>query len=495
MSRPPHFTKWILLLCLICLVTISIINQPAQLFKTSTPPLFQPYSQKKQPFPNQTGLRIANLRAKIPTIDRIVLVPDEATFLAAIEHWSLKGRWPILIEDDQYTPMFIRRFHPNQVIRLPSVGTPLPKGEEFKQRLQRATAMAWNPAKGESLTQTWQRLGWRPPGVVVTQLDDPAWPAAIALATDRGQPLAFLDGDFGSPNGTLNPDQWQLLQTGVQQAVEQTGYAYESLGDDIDTVTIVRQLAVKYQHTENVKQILAVTDGLARHPDGQRWAIVGWIYGSSVKALYQAMCSIFLSQETALLYNSYPMEGVWGMYAMGEPAEQLRKVGFDVTLIQRPQAGVKNWRDITNNSLDFDLIFVNTKGSSSSFDLGDGDASVEDVPTLNIPAAMHFIHSWSAVTPDDRNTVAGRWLSNGVYAYVGSVDEPYVQAFVTPQLLAFRLQILTPFLIAARQIEAPPWKITTIGDPLMTILKLPPRVKPTPQITDDITAEETGDRR
>jgi len=61
---------------------------------------------------------------------------------------------------------------------------------------------------------------------------------------------------------------------------------------------------------------------------------------------------------------------------------------------------------------------------------------------------VHFIHSWSAVTPDDRNTVGGRWLSNGVYAYVGSVDEPYVQAFVTPH----HLQILTPFLIAARQI-------------------------------------------
>lgn len=487
MSRSPHLAKWILLLCLICLVTISIINQPAQILKTSTPQLFQPYSQKKQPFPNQTGLRIANLRDKIPTIDRIVLVPDQATFLAAIEHWSLKGRWPILIEDEQYTPMFIRRFHPDQVIRLPSVATPLPKGEEFKQRLQRATAMAWNPAKGESLTQTWKRLGWRPPGVVVTRVDDPAWPAAIALATDRGQPLAFLDADFGSPNGTLNPDQWQLLKTGVQQAVEQTGYAYESLGDDIDTVTIVRQLAVKYQHTENVKEILAVTDGLARHPDGQRWAIVGWIYGSSVKTLYQAMCSIFLTQETALLYNSYPMEQVWGLYAMGSPAEQLRKVGFDVTLIQRPQAGVRNWQHLTKSSrLNFDLIFVNTKGPSSSFNLGDGDASVEDVPTLNIPAAVHFIHSWSAVTPDDRNTVGGRWLSNGVYAYVGSVDEPYVQAFVTPQLLAFRLQILTPFLIAARQIEAPPWKITTIGDPLMTILKLRPRVKPTRQTTDDI---------
>jgi len=40
-------------------------------------------------------------------------------------------------------------------------------------------------------------------------------------------------------------------------------------------------------------------------------------------------------QETALLYNSYPMEQVWDF--MQFPAEQLRKVGFDVTLIQRPK--------------------------------------------------------------------------------------------------------------------------------------------------------------
>jgi hypothetical protein len=415
-------------------------------------------------------LRIAKLRAKIPTINRIVLVPDEATFLAAINNWSLEGRWPILIEDAQYTPIFIRRFHPTQVIRLPSVAKQLPRGEELRQRLLGATARAWNRESGESLTQTWKHLGWRPPGVVVTREGDPAWPAAVALAADRGQPLVFLDADFGSPNGTLNPAQWQLLQTRVQQVVEDTGYAYADLGDDIDTVTIVRQLAVKYQPTEKAKELLAVTDGLARHPDGKRWAIVGWIYGSSVRALYQAMCSIFLPHETALLYNSYPEQQEWGQYAMDQAAHQLSEIGIDVTLIQRPKAGVRNWRRVTANGLNFDLIFVNTKGSSSSFNLGDGDASVKDVPTLNIPAAMHFIHSWSAVTPDDPKTLGGRWLDRGVYAYVGSVDEPYLQAFVKPQLLVKRLQLLTPFLIAARQIEAPPWKITTIGDPLMTIL-------------------------
>ena len=83
--------------------------------------------------------------------------------------------------------------------------------------------------------------------------------------------------------------------------------------------------------------------------------------------------------------------------------------------------------------------------------------------------------------PDDGKTVGGRWLERGVYAYVGSVDEPYLEAFVTPRLLTNRLQMLTPFLIAAREIAAPPWKITTIGDPLMTILKPTPRILHNPQ--------------
>jgi hypothetical protein len=55
-------------------------------------------------------------------VDRVVLVPDEATFLQAISEWSLQGRWPILIEDDTYTPMFLRRFQAAEVIRLEATG-------------------------------------------------------------------------------------------------------------------------------------------------------------------------------------------------------------------------------------------------------------------------------------------------------------------------------------------------------------------------------------
>jgi len=217
---------------LLDLVTISIsIN-----LLRSSRLLLHNYSsptQKKQPLPNQTGLRIANLRDKIPTIDRIVLVPDQATFLAAIEHWSLEGRWPILIEDEQYTPMFIRRFHPDQVIRLPSVATPLPKGEEFSAckelQLWHGIQLGNHHRRGSAL--------WRPPGVVVTRVDDPAWPAAIALATDRGQPLAFLDADFGSPMEPSILINGSFLRRAFNRRWNRPVMLYESLGDDIDTVT------------------------------------------------------------------------------------------------------------------------------------------------------------------------------------------------------------------------------------------------------------------
>ncbi|MBV9386323.1 MAG: hypothetical protein JOZ78_07840 [Chroococcidiopsidaceae cyanobacterium CP_BM_ER_R8_30] len=467
---------WILILCLICLPGILFFNQFIQLSNTPTPEFIQPNSIEQLTWATQIGKRITKLRVQIPTVDRVVLVPDAATFLSAIEQWSLQGRWPILIEDEYYTPIFLRRFHPAQVIRLSTVAQPLPEGQTLRQQMLRATAKAWNSEPGELLKKVWQRLGWRPPGVVVTWESDSAWPAAVSLAADRGQPLVFLEGDFGSPNSSLSPAQWQSLQDNVQQVVEKTGYTYAELGDDIDTITIARQMAVKYQPSETAGDRLAITDGLARHPDGQRWAVVGWIYGSSVRALYQAMCSIFLTQKTALLYDTYPRSDVWGLYAMNEAARQLSDIDLDVQLIQRPQAGVSNWRQLTANGLNFDLIFVNSKGSSTSFNLGDGNASVQDVPTLNTPAAVHFIHSWSATAPDDRNTVGGRWLEHGTYAYVGSVNEPYLQAFVTPQLLAEHLRRLTPFLIAARQVADQPWKITTIGDPLMTLVEERTRV-------------------
>jgi hypothetical protein len=440
-------------------------------------PFQLPASAKQEPWPVQIGLRVGLIRDNIPTVNRIVLVPDEATFLAAIQKWNLKGHWPILIEDQKYAPMFLQRFQPEEIVRLPSIKQEIPKGQKLQQLMLKATAAAWNATDRETLKAKWTELGWEPPGVVITSENDPARTAAVALAAARGQPLVFLEGNFGKPNDNLNTAQWKNLQTAVTKAVESTGYFYSQLGDAIDTITIVRQLAVKYQSPQKQDEQLAVTDGLGRHPNGERWAAAGWIYGSQVRSIYQAMCAIFLDSETAMLYDSYPKEGNWEKYEMESAASGLKSIGLNVELVQKPESTLQLWRSlVASRPWTFDLILMNSKGYPKSFQVGNGDALVEDIPKLQFPAAIHMIHSWSAADPDDANTVAGRWLQNGAYAYVGSVNEPLLSAFIPPKIMVDRLKRGAPFLIAARQLESPPWKVATIGDPLMSIAKPKPRI-------------------
>ncbi|MFS8118333.1 MAG: hypothetical protein ACMG55_07550, partial [Microcoleus sp.] len=362
-----------------------------------------------------------------------------------------------------------------EIVRLPTIKQQLPKNQKLRQLMLKSAAAAWNATDTQTLKAKWIELGWEPPGVVITSENDPARTAAVALAAARGQPLVFLEGNFGKPNDNLNDAQWKTLQAAVTKAVESTGYFYSQLGDPIDTITIVRQLAVKYQSPKNKDEQWAVTDGLGRHPNGERWAAAGWIYGSEVRSIYQAMCAIFLDSQTAMLYDSYPKEGNWGKYEMESAATELKAIGLNVELVQQPESTLQLWRSLASIPWTFDLILMNSKGYPKSFQVGNGDAPVDDIPKLQFPAAIHMIHSWSASAPDDANTVAGRWLENGAYAYIGSVNEPLLSAFLPPKIMVDRLKRGAPFLIAARQLESPPWKVATIGDPLMSIAK--PRLR------------------
>lgn len=474
MKKPLKF-KLLAIALLLCLshtlTACSSLKKPFEL----------PPSATQEPWPVQTGLRVNILRDNIPIVNRIVLVPDEATFLAAIQKWNLKGHWPILIEDNKYTPMFLHRFQADEIVRLPSIKQQLPKTQKLQQLMLKASAAAWNCTDSQTLKAKWIELGWEPPGVVITSENDPARTAAVALAAARGQPLVFLEGNFGKPNDTLNQQQWQTLQTAVTTAVESTGYVYAQLGDAIDTLTMVRQLAVKYQSPDQPDEQLAVTDGLGRHPNGDRWAVAGWIYGASVRSIYQVMCSIFLDAQTAMLYDSYPQEGSWAKYEMNSAASGLKTLYLEVELVEKPESSLNTWRTLASKPWEFDLILMNSKGYPNSFQVGNGDALVKDIPQLKFPAVVHMIHSWSAAAPDDKNTVAGRWLENGAYTYVGSVNEPLLSAFIPPKLIVDRLLRSAPFLIAARQLQSAPWKITTMGDPLMSIGKPKPRIPPTQQ--------------
>ena len=452
-------------LFIILLVGFSLNKNPFPSLNSPSlvPPL--PSVIQIEAWQQKLGYKIATLRGEIHTASRVVLVPDTETFLTAIQEWGLDERYPILIADKYYTPLFLKRFQPEEVIELPSVKASW--FEDKKHLMQKAVAAAWE-SEPNTLQMNWQQLGWEPPGVVITSVNDPAAVAAVALAADRGQPLLFLEGYFGKVNQTLSTQGWQVLRDEVNGLVASAGYEYQQLGDAIDTITLVRQLPVKYRSPEN-GEILAITDGLGRNQAGKRYAIAGWIYGSAERAVYQAMCAIFLDAERALLYDSYPNTKSWELYHFEENPQGLAEIGLTTTKIEFPEASQETWENLTAQPWAYDLVFMNSRGGKANFALGDGQVSVQKIPSLQTPMAMHLIHSFSAATPDDTNTIAGRWLDYGVYAYVGSVDEPYVTGFVPPQAIIARMSRQVPFLVAARYVDTPPWKITIIGDPLLVI--------------------------
>lgn len=471
-------------------------------------------------WPVRIGVKTQVLRANIPTVDMVMLVPDEATFVVALNHWSMAGRWPILIEDDYFSAMFIRSFKPQQVLRMDSVENEIliSNSQNFKDKIWHTIGNAWRsdpddtylagdidseadtdasiPTIQDKVKARWVDLKWEPPGVVITSINDPAWPGAVALAADRGQPIEFLDKRYARPDATLPPETFDDLANEIEKLVVNIGYEYQNLGDCIDTVTVVLNIASKYRMAANTQSsnsrsnnqpvILATTDGLGRNKNGQRWAIAGMIHGTAKQAVYKAMCAIFLEHNSALMYNSYPDKDSWSAYAMDTATAKLQTGGLTVEHIKQPEAGVNNWLSLAPQGLERNLIMVNTKGQKNFIEL-DGTERVyaQDMPILNYPAAVYFIHSWSAFAPDDRNTVAGRWLDHGAYAFVGSVHEPYLSGFVPPSVLVDRLLASIPFLVAARKLDnSPPWKINTFGDPLMTIVhpKENKRVNPEPFI-------------
>ena len=133
-----------------------------------------------------------------------------------------------------------------------------------------------------------------------------------------------------------------------------------------------------------------------------------------------------------------------------------------------------SWRSLLPKGISPDVLLMNSSGNADFFEVEtSSNAPSTDIPVLRKPMALSMIHSFSLQSPDAVYTVGGRWLDHGVYAYVGSVREPYLTAFVPPATVIQRLAALTPFLVAGRQWPGDPiaqvWRIATIGDPLMTM--------------------------
>ncbi|MCP4798296.1 MAG: hypothetical protein GY885_19245, partial [Phycisphaeraceae bacterium] len=108
------------------------LGLPASVAAGQTPPAKQtapttPATRQAAPWPVILGAKVMLCEQNRPVASRVVLVPDESTYLEQISKWSPAGQWPVLFEDDPGTPRFIRAFAPDEVVRVPATERVLPK--------------------------------------------------------------------------------------------------------------------------------------------------------------------------------------------------------------------------------------------------------------------------------------------------------------------------------------------------------------------------------
>lgn len=464
------------------------------------------------------GLRAAAIRAQLPVIPVVVVVPDARSYVAAIEQWDFAARvrYPVLIDDGswparQAIARFVRAMKPKQVVRwqAPAEAT-WPAGRAERQsRLERVAARPWGVtvpvdaaadwSPAAALSSKWKELQFTPPGLVLSSADDAAWPAALALAAGRGQPLGWATG-VGKPDGYMQPPDAAALARQTELLAEGTGLGWRGLGDELESVTLCLNCATKvFLGQADQRAMLALTDWIGRNageevakgPARERWAWAGQIIGSEWQSAYAAMCSMFLDATSAWMFDGYDSSPPWHLFDMTEAGKFFETGGLKVVVDDEENRSRGAWmRRASGGGVDAAMIFVNSSGNQDFFDLKPGQAKPADIPILRRPSMVHFVHSWSAAAPSDPTTVAGRWLTRGAFAYVGSVHEPYLQAFVPTPKLVVRLGAGMALGAAARLDNGEPWKLSVLGDPLWTLSRIGPVSEAALPLKDTVSLED-----
>lgn len=427
------------------------------------------------------GRRAEVLRLNLKVRPTVVIVPDHDNYVRAIARWSLAERFPVLIDDGsdrarEDIARFVRAFEPKNVLHWSQPGLAaddrLPADPaDFRLAIETAARLAWGARSPEELDAVWAQTKFTPFGVVVASPADPAWTAALALAAGRGQPIVWLDTKAASISHFVPEAQAQALDRQLAAALDSLGRPWRALGDDIDALTLCLNHGANIQSDRGR---FALTDFLGRTGENQRAVWVGLLPGDEARAAYRAMCALFLQPRSAWLFDGYEPNFA-PPYALPPAANALHEAGLDVSTNTPPLGGLSHWRARARWGVAFDFIHVNSSGNSPWFDLTPGRAYASEIPILHRPAMVHFVHSFSAQFAADVNGVAGRWLENGAYCYLGSMDEPFLGAFLPAQAVVARLLSGAPFAAAVRQEDKPVWKLNVFGDPLATMGRPAPR--------------------
>lgn len=455
------------------------------------------------PPPFRLGARAELLRQQLPVVPVLVLVPNAASYVEAIARWTPRVRFPVLIDNGsiearQDIARFTRGFEPKSVVRWNFSPKPneWPDGVPGRQgAVDRAVNRAWAAtpeldAKG--MVAYWKSIGIVPPGLVVANMEDSAWTAAVALAAGRAQPIAWIKARQNI-NNPWPMSECDVFDGQVRAAAIATGLAWDRIGDDLDAIALCLHIPSKVALVTGgrdggnggrpaVKEgdHAATTDRIGRLPEpadhSVRWAWSSQVFGSEPRAAYRAMCSLFIRPRSAWLFDGYQSEGQpWALWDCTQAAEVLQKADLHVTLDDSPKQGRADWRARTIAPLDAGVVLVNSMGNCDFFDLKPGRGRPGDTPLLLVPSMVHMVHSWSAQFPAIRETVGGRWMDAGAYVYFGSVQEPFLGAFVPTPNAAARLCAGAAWAAAMRLDQGPMWKLASFGDPLATLGPAAPR--------------------
>jgi hypothetical protein len=454
------------------------------------------------------GQRTENVRMRLAVLPVVVVVPDGASYAAAVSGWTLERRYPVLIDDGSWRARgdiarFVRALGAPDVVRWERPknpdGSPPPgwpsDAQARREIISSAAAAAFGAKSAADLKARFEELKLEPFGVVIANDADPAWTAALALAAGRAQPLVFVNqgtpgGAGGVPESMTQANSAELVDD-IERGVAKLGYSWDKSGDQIDSVTVCLNVPGKVTLPAGDKRVaVALTDLVGRGPGGQNnrlWAWSGQVFGNEAQAAYRAMSSLFLQPRRAWLFDGYQNGTPWNNYDMTATGTDLTKAGFAVEVYDSPKQGLADWRmgaaRVSNAAKDAPVVFgvdagligVNTMGMPETFELLPGQAHSADVPVLARPAIVWFVHSYSASHVYNPGTIAGRFFQNGAYAYVGSVHEPTLQAFIPTPLLMRRLLAGFPLGAAVRMDGnnergwPDPWKIGVFADPLITL--------------------------
>lgn len=404
-------------------------------------------------------------------LDMVVLVEDERQIPAAMEGWTDQVFWPILIDDGFFSTLFIRRFQPERIVRLPAAEN-LP---EAREALEKAVAQhAERPRDADAPP---------PPGLVVIRPDSPQRMAGLALAVGRHQPIVLQQGNEGFTDILDQAKAVEYAQTFFGHLIrEQVAAADSWVG-----LTLAGNFPYRYRNDDEQRQIHATADLWGRNPGLMRVAVAGHLMGDSAQSLYQAMSSMFLQPETVLAFDGYPgANSPLSQYRMDQALRLLPRQ-LRLTSVRDAAATVERLRELTRPSNPFDLVLVNSSGGSTQFNIR-GRGRTADFP-FGRASAFHVTHSFSAQSPHNPDSLAGRAIAGGAFWYYGSVNEPFLAAFVHPNQLLLYGRNGTPLSFAARrstyQPLSSPWMLTVIGDPLYSL-----RAEPARRIKADVEQDD-----